>query len=738
MTRSERPSSNSGSRRATGLRAAAALAALGACLLAVVSSVRSQQVEDITGDIEKYRNLVALAVQKLDDLDLPEALARFTEVIDGYKSGKLPSGTPLTRQIVGQAYEGRARTYANLGRTAEAEADFDALIRYDVNWPIDRTRTSPKIVAMYVAVRGRVVGTLDVQTEPPGALITLNGESAGRSPVYSRELISGPYKLEVRADGYDPMEEKIEVAGGASLQKSFRLTPNARSIMVATSPAGAKVSLDGVERGATFGTATAEYADVAAKLGLGLADISAPLLVERLGPGAHTLRLEKECYEPLTLSISVALDTVANTPMRFEPIRLTPSLGGLSLGSTPAGAQAVLDGKPVGATPVKLDGICSGRHEVALRLDGVGQWIGQVEIRKGHRTAVDEKLRMTIAYTGMTASGPAGPAPGETELGLAIAKVARFNVLRPGAGIPEDLLARKALSSGDVTPEYLSSVAAATGADLVAVARPGEGAFERRADVTLYSSRYPALVDRIAVSLDGESGVKDLIASLSREPRLKAPWLGLRIIETRRTTNPVAVRVVPDGPASKAGVKPGEAVVSLGGKPVASAADLDRVVAGMKEGAQASLMLQGAGQAPRQVNVAIASTPLLVPPAKLDHLRSAFAAEMAYKARLESALGRPASPERNVALLNLGAILMEAGRLEEALKDAFNQVNLPAGGGISSGTSSYLRGLCLQRLGKLAEAREQLGQAARQTDATLWSNDGPAVADRARRLLGRL
>ena len=101
-------------------------------------------------------------------------------------------------------------------------------------------------------------------------------------------------------------------------------------------------------------------------------------------------------------------------------------------------------------------------------------------------------------------------------------------------------------------------------------------------------------------------------------------------------------------------------------------------------------------------------------------------------------MGRPASLERNSALLNLAVVLMRAGLYGAALREAFQETILPEGPGISAGTASYLQGLCLQRLNRLAEAREQFERAAGQPDATLWSHDGPPVAERARRLLASL
>ncbi|HZI94183.1 MAG TPA: PEGA domain-containing protein [Patescibacteria group bacterium] len=704
-----------------------------------VALLWGQQEEDITGAIEKYRAVLALASQKLEDLDLPEALARFTEVIDAWNSGKLSSTMPLTRQIVGQAYEGRARTYANLGRNSEAEADYDALIKFDVSWPIDRTRTSPKIVAIYDKVRKRIVGTLNISSEPPGAMVSINGSPIGRTPIFDHETSAGPYDMKIEMEGFDPIQEKVVVAGGARLERSLRLVPNARDLLVTTTPAGAKVSLDGKEAGATFGAAGAEYAEMASRLGVSLADISAPLQVGHVSPGTHLLKIEKDCYEQQALSITVTIDPNDLLPVRYEPIKLSPSLGGMMLDSSPTGAEAILDGKPVGKTPLRLDGICSGRHDVTLRVPSVGQWTGHSEVVKGQRAAVTGKLRMTLAYVGMTVAGPGGQAPaGEQELGDLLGQLKSVNVLGPGAGLPEALLARKRPSAdADLSAAYLSSVATATGADLILAARPGEGAFGRSVELTLVGGAAPlsTLRDRATIALDDKTQTKEFLQRFDTLATLTAPWIGLQAIELHRVMNPTVYRVQPGGSGAKAGVRIGETIVSLGGRPIATPRDLSAALATLHEGAQASMSLQGAGAPARQVNIIVGTTPVMLSPDAPGGFSSRLAAELSFRARLEEALGHPGSDERNAALLSLAVLLMKNGMYEAALGEALERLSLAPGAGISAGTVSYLKGLCLQRLNRIPEARQQLTAASTQLDATLWSHDGPPVAERARRLL---
>src|SRR6059058_5001098 len=53
--------------------------------------------------------------------------------------------------------------------------------------------------------------TLQVQSEPSGALVYLNGEEAGRTPMRKMFLWYGTYDLEVRKDGYLTRSERPRV-----------------------------------------------------------------------------------------------------------------------------------------------------------------------------------------------------------------------------------------------------------------------------------------------------------------------------------------------------------------------------------------------------------------------------------------------------------------------------------------------------------------------------------------------
>jgi len=81
---------------------------------------------------------------------------------------------------------------------------------------------------------------------------------------------------------------------------------------------------------------------------------------------------------------------------------------------------------------------------------------------------------------------------------------------------------------------------------------------------------------------------------------------------------------------------------------------------------------------------------------------------------------------------------MREGQCQAALREGLNEVALPDGPGVSAGTVRYLEGVCLEKLNRPEDARRSFELAAGAAEATLWTNDGPPVAERAQRRLAGL
>ena len=70
---------------------------------------------------------------------------------------------------------------------------------------------APLVVLSAIAGGGCVQRTLQVESDPPGALVYLNGEEAGRTPMRKNFVWYGTYDVELRKDGYQTLNKPTQV-----------------------------------------------------------------------------------------------------------------------------------------------------------------------------------------------------------------------------------------------------------------------------------------------------------------------------------------------------------------------------------------------------------------------------------------------------------------------------------------------------------------------------------------------
>jgi hypothetical protein len=63
----------------------------------------------------------------------------------------------------------------------------------------------------FLVCGGCVERTLDVRSDPPGALVYLNDQEIGRTPLAKHFLWYGTYDVQVRKDGYETLKTKSPV-----------------------------------------------------------------------------------------------------------------------------------------------------------------------------------------------------------------------------------------------------------------------------------------------------------------------------------------------------------------------------------------------------------------------------------------------------------------------------------------------------------------------------------------------
>lgn len=218
------------------------------------------------------------------------------------------------------------------------------------------------MVASGVARAEEAVGILKVTASVPEALVHIDNEVVGNTPV-TRYLAPGSYIVRVSADGYDPFVRKVTVTANLSQTLGAELMAGGGNVEFAVKPGGAKVVVDDIEVGV------------------------APIRLNTVPPGDHRYRITKEGYEPLE-----GVFTLVKGGNPLISATLESSQGRFSIVSTPPGAVVYLDGKSVGNTPLYLRDIPPGEHNVALYLAGHTLISRKVDTSDGSRGEVEATL----------------------------------------------------------------------------------------------------------------------------------------------------------------------------------------------------------------------------------------------------------------------------------------------------------------------------------------------------------
>lgn len=149
-------------------------------------------------------------------------------------------------------------------------------------------------------------------------------------------------------------------------------------VLVRSSPAGARVVLDGKEVGIT------------------------PVTVRAVAFGTHTVRVSREGYvdderrvaisaRRPSQSLIVELSRVrqGRSDADEAPVRFTAAL---VIESRPPGASVFLNGARVGTTPLTLATVATGSQALRLELDGYRRWTSSIRVVAGERNRITASL----------------------------------------------------------------------------------------------------------------------------------------------------------------------------------------------------------------------------------------------------------------------------------------------------------------------------------------------------------
>lgn len=692
-----------------------------AFLLAIVAAPRAQQSEPPE---------LTQARQYFDALDYEQAIPLLDRAIGALEP--VAARDPARAATLVSAYEMRARARFGTGNRDGAMTDFKAVLAVDPGFTLSEG-VSPRIVALLDEVKAATLGAVELTMDPPTADVSVDGVRRKLSGT-RLAMTGGSHMIAASRPGYKPVEQSVVVNVGETVPLTMTLERVSSVVSIITSPPGVEVVINATPRGKTLpGALPAGLEEVPQRLGVPANQVSQPLVLSDLTTGSFDVEFRRECY----VSQHRTLEIDAMRDVAVEPVKLEPAVGTLVAESEPAGAAVSLDSEARGTAPLTLEGVCAGPHVVEFKGPS-GRAVQRVALEPGARVEVHGRVRPAFALIG----APGAAAPTDPRIGVerAFADTDQLLLYAPPADVVEEVLAREPVSdewfgvteTQTTTPpvnrrERLVRLAEAFDAQGVAWVRPSRpGASEVQIALAAPGGAEP---DVLTVVLDQPDSVKQAL------DRLKAPLVlfrssaGIVAIDVLDVKGVVVGDVEADGPAANAGLKPGDIVESVESQSIESVKDLEAQLAAHAAG-RVNLSVKTGAAAPRQVAVTIKQVPVLQTGS--DRFLPANAVVAVLRSRLAAATD-PA--EQAVLRLNLAAALLQAGAPADA-RTLLEQVNLPAGPGVSKGTVQYLMGEAAVALGDKAAATQAF-ETARQAGGRL-ADDGPAVELLAARALDRL
>lgn len=214
----------------------------------------------------------------------------------------------------------------------------------------------------------KLPGILDVDTGGIAATAAVDGVEIGRVPG-ELEIAAGAHTITLSAPRHLDSATRIEIEGGGVRQRlEVKLQPDWGTVRITADPPGARVSIDGEERG------------------------TVPAVLE-IESGVRRVRLSAPGHKTWESSIVVK----AGETLEIGPVTLGQPDARVTVRSTPSGADVAVAGTYRGRTPLTLELPSGASHDIVVTLAGHQSWTRTVRAEPGARTTLDARLEPVLA-----------------------------------------------------------------------------------------------------------------------------------------------------------------------------------------------------------------------------------------------------------------------------------------------------------------------------------------------------
>jgi hypothetical protein len=233
----------------------------------------------------------------------------------------------------------------------------------------------------------RNTGTVSVTSTPNAALIYVDSNYQGKAPM-TITLYPGTHNFRISLPGYTDYTTSVYVSANTNQRLNAVMDPAVFGTVALSSMPGAAVSVDSNARGTIPSSGT--------------------LTLTGITSGNHVFKVTANGYNDWINTVYIQPNTITPISVTLTPAGGSPTpapvTGGMNIVSTPAGAEILVDNLFRGYSPVTLNGISAGQHQVLLKYTGYVDYSTTIQVHAGQTTPV--AIAMQTAPTPTPESSP--------------------------------------------------------------------------------------------------------------------------------------------------------------------------------------------------------------------------------------------------------------------------------------------------------------------------------------------
>lgn len=136
------------------------------------------------------------------------------------------------KQKLFQIMASLAFTHFTIQENEKARYHLEKLIKLNPNQQLDEEFYPPKFINMFKELQGKLLGSLNITSDPENAEIYLDSDQVGKTPLKIEKCLVGEHQLKAALKGYETVEKKITINAGEETGEDIVLNKQVKKKVV--------------------------------------------------------------------------------------------------------------------------------------------------------------------------------------------------------------------------------------------------------------------------------------------------------------------------------------------------------------------------------------------------------------------------------------------------------------------------------------------------------------------------